>query len=209
MKKLVFALLVGLMFMSCRSLKNTTTEEKPIVPETPKVEAVLFKQNDPNFSKIDPKDARIIFENMVVFNSEEIAVDTLLPRGKASVEENFVKFSNNDVTVIRRVKKMESGRLDSIMEEDKDGIKKARYRFSVADETYKYIFQRQTDGSFKLLGSAKLYLEDQAHKTVAGTTINGCFLMYYPVINNEPVKDEKFAEGVKSSAVEVEKKKIK
>jgi hypothetical protein len=204
MKKLVFASLLALLFMGC--ITHSKVEES-VKPLTQKEVAVLFKQKDANFSKIDSKDARVIFENMVVFNSEEIVIDTLLPRGQASVEDNIVKFSNNDVTVIRRVKKMEPGRLDSIIEEDKDGIKKARYRFSVADETYKYIFQRQTDGSFKLLGNAKLYLDDQVRSTIAGTTANGCFLMYYPVIDNNPVKDEKAAEGVKSSSVVVEKKR--
>lgn len=199
MKKLIFALFIGLLFASC---KQSQFVQQP-QPQKEK-EAVVFKQNDAYFSRISKEDAKLVFENMAVFNSQSIIIDTVLGSPVVSTETNEVQFNYDNHKVIRVVDKMTPGRLDSIFSSDHLGIKVARYRFSLVDETFKYIFMRQPDGSLKLMGNAKLYLGEDFYQTRAGTTATGCILMYYPVINRKEDIDEQKAEGVNSSPVIVE-----
>lgn len=221
MKKMIFALFVGLTLVSCGAFKKTTSKEEPKPEQSQKMEvekvgAKLQPLTQSYVSDLSEKDSTLFFTKTFFFNSAPINLELIISdKDKPfSVDEKGIAHKSNiDVDIVKTVPEMTAGKImdHRVLQNDPTVLGAFLFTFDLDDKTYQLKFFRQSDGSFLLSANAVLIYEGKSYPVSAKIPLKkDCIILFYgdETPNTIPIRES--AKGFNSSSGgslnEVEKK---
>lgn len=223
MKKLIFALLIGLVMVGCASSKKTAKEQpEPQKMEVEKVSAKLQPLTQNYVSDLSEKDSTLFFTKTFFFNSTPINLELIISdkdKPFSVDEEGVAHKGNTDIDLLKTVPEMTSGKImDHRVAKNNPTILAAfNFSFDLNDRTYDLKFFRQSDGSFLLSAKAVVIYEGKQYPVAAKIPLDNdkekdCIILFYgdETPNTIPIRES--AKGFNSSSGgspdKVEQKKV-
>ncbi len=175
--------------------------DAPVVPTLTVFKISKYIKRD---SYLTVKDFNDAFMKMVFYNKSFITLDTMpgtskiiagTADGSNGVDDDFTKFK-------RIIQPYTSCHPEEVIDYDLSGLPQTvRFKFDVADESFRLIFVKLNDSSFKLKGNARIKLADgTGFDVIARTTVKQCRL-YEKFKRTQTIKtDIKTAGGVRGSS---------
>lgn len=172
MKKIIFALLTGLVMVGCASSKKAA---EPQILDAQK--PIVWKQ------ELYPK--LVVGDKIFFFNSSEIVLEGDL-FNQSFFLDGAINRLDSILEVIKTVPELTQGIVTSLKRASNGQIIDMVVSFSKNDATYQFDFKLRNDGAYTLNGNAKLLFNGKEYKVQA--TINGVDCLLMVIYNKKEIK---------------------
>lgn len=197
MKKMFFALLIGLVMFGCATTKKVGEQPKS-ESQSQKLEVekpIVWRQS------LYPK--LVVGDPVVFLNSMEIIMDGNFSNQTFFLQDGAIYRLDSIQMVTKIVPALTTGVLTAMKKASNGQIQGMNVSFSQNDKTYEFNFQAKSDGTFTLNGNAKLFFNGKEYKIQVVTKGGECLLLVNFFIQKDVQTVNESAEGQSVSGTKV------